>query len=140
MSLDFHRQSRPVEEDLGQSGKLLLPGRRDRGTAVFEFHVAHFLAAPDEGPQQGERGSGSLDEKVFQDLEDHTADPELRIAHVPGHRQVELDPAVAVLQQGDGQPDRQCRRLGAVHMVSQGQLVDFDMVPGIQLLLHDVVF
>ena len=57
---------------------------------------------------------------------DDLADAEFRVVEAAFNRHVENDFAVAVLQDGDGQPHRQVRGVRAVHLVAESELVEGD--------------
>ena len=52
---------------------------------------------------------------------------------------IELDAAVAVLEQGDGELDRQAGGVGAVVFRAEGQLVDIETVFGLERLVFNQV-
>ena len=63
----------------------------------------------------------------------------LRIVGLAGQRDVEIDLSVAVLQQRHGELDRQVGGVGAVVAGPEGEVVDQELVLGLELLLVDVV-
>jgi hypothetical protein len=81
-----------------------------------------------------------FDDDVADGLPDDAAVAELGIVQAAGDGQVQVDDAVAVLQDGDGQIQGQVLGGGAFHPLAQGQLVHDDLVLAPHLALLELVF
>ena len=112
----------------------------ERRASRREFDDIDLVAAAEQVSQQGERCSDRFFQQVHEHLPDDGADPELRIIQAAGDRQVKVDHAIAVLQQRDGQFQRQIHGIGTFDLVAQLQLVDDNVVAGGELAVLDVVF
>src|SRR5690606_8567639 len=77
--------------------------------------------------------------QVAQGLPDDGHDAELGIVQVAGHRQLDIDVAPGVLEQGQGQAYRQVHRVRAVDPFAELQVLEQDSVVGLQLALIDAV-
>jgi hypothetical protein len=91
------------------------------------------LPPPPRPPgQQAERRRDGLDDQVDDGLPDQRADAELRVVERAAERQVDVDHAVAVGQQGHRQLDGQA--VGrARHFLAELQLVEHQLVGGGEL-------
>ena len=74
-------------------------GRIQRCAAGSEFHDIDFVATAKQMTQQRKGRGDCLLEQVHKHLPDDGTDPELRIIEAAGDGQVEVDNAVAILQQ-----------------------------------------
>ena len=104
-------------------------------------HVVHLLATitTKGARQQGKRRGDGLGDQVDDDLEDKPTNAELGVVQGAPHRQLEVDLATAVLEQGHGQLHRQLERIRAVHLVTKGQLIEEDLVAGRELAVFHLV-
>ena len=89
--------------------------------------------------EQGKRRGHRLLDQVDDHLPDDAADGELRVVERAGNRQVDVDDAPRILEQGHRQQYWQLDRIGAVDVLSKRQLVEVDLVVGLQLAVLDVV-
>src|SRR5512134_994056 len=138
--LDLELQGGPVPEDLDEFFQLPFRRRRNGRGARVELDVRKLLAAaPEYRPQECEGGGGGFDQQVPDDLPDDPPYAELRVVGLPGDGKVEVDLPFPVLEKRDGQPDRELRRVGAVHRLAERELVEEDLVLRVELLLLDVV-
>ena len=103
--------------------------RQQLVAARIEIDSLQLLAAATEqAAERAERRADDLGQQGVDGLPDDRAVAELRIAHVAGNRQAEVDAPVAVLEYGDRQLQRQLERVGTVDSLAQGQLVHDDLV------------
>src|SRR5690606_24123108 len=96
-------------------------------------------AAAEDIAEQRKRGRHGLGQQIEEDLDDEAADGKLRIVERAADRQVQINLAARILQQRNGQGDRQGQGVRALHLLPQRQLVEEDVVLGAQLALLDEV-
>src|SRR6185503_1195441 len=73
------------------------------------------------------------------DSQNDTADAELRVIQRTADRQIDVDDAVAILHQRDGQKHGQLGGVGTFHFLAEGQLVEDDFVFGAELAIVELV-
>src|SRR4051794_11930631 len=100
------------------------------GAAGMEVDVVHLLAAAEQVAEQSEWCSGDFREQIENGFPDERPDSELRVVQAARYRQVDVDDAVAVLEQGHRDLQRQVDRIGTFNTVTQLQLVDDELVGG----------
>src|SRR3546814_19870611 len=71
---------------------------------------------------------GCANHQIAQRLPDDRHDAELRVVQVALHRQFDGDGALAVLEQGDRQPNRQIHGIRTVDLLAKLQLLPNDLV------------
>src|SRR5574343_177043 len=136
---DFQLQRIALVQRLGQGLQLLAGRLVDRRIAGDELDVGQLVAAAEQGTEQCERRGHRLDEQVDDDLDDQAADRELRVIKRTGNRQVQVDLAAVVLEQRNGQVDRQFGRMGALDLIPESELVDEKAILGRQLVVLQFV-
>ncbi|MNS92213.1 hypothetical protein D3C72_1263410 [compost metagenome] len=122
-----HLQRRAVLQGLGNLVQIGLACIVQYGAAGRKCHLAGFCTAA-KGARQQRKGRGDgLHDQVADHLEDDGCEPELRIIERAADRQVQIDHAIAVRQQGHCQLDGQARR-STLHRVTELQLVQHQLV------------
>ena len=124
-------------EGLGDGSHLLHAGVREGRAAVIELGVAQLFPAPEDGAEEREGRCSRLADQVDDDPQDNPPHAELGVVEAPAHGDIQLDLAIPVFQQGDGEPDGQLGGLGAIDLLAERKLVDEDVVPCIELALGD---
>src|SRR5581483_8567450 len=109
-----------------------LRGGEESSASGREVDVIDVRAAAGQPAQQGERRGDRLLHQVHERLADEWTQAELRVIETAGHRQPDPDDAVAILEQRDGKPQRQLRRVRARDLLAELQLVDDELVIGIE--------
>ena len=138
---DAQGQCRPLVQRTGQLYQLLALGRGQAPRTGFEGDAIElFVAAAEQGAERAEGRGDDLGQHIGDDLPDNAAEAELRIVEAAGDRQAEVDAAVGIFQQRDGEVQRQVFRTRAFDTVAEHQLVDHHLVLALQLALLDVVF
>src|SRR6185503_12215285 len=107
---------------------LLLARRVERDNAWLELDVTQLGTAAEEAADQREGRRRDLGQESDESLPDERAEPELGIVEAPGHRQVDVDDAVLVLQQRDRELERQGDGVWALDLVAELELVDHEFL------------
>ena len=134
-----HLQRRPLDERLQERGHLLLAGRVERGRARVELDEIDLRAAAEEAADEREWRGRNLGKQPDEGLPDEGPEPELRVVEAAGHRQVDVDDAVPVLQERNRELERQGDGVGALDLLAELELVDDEFLLGVELAVLDVV-
>ena len=118
---------------------LLLAGRVECSRARFKVDEVHLLAAAEELAEESEWRGRDLGEEPDEGLPDEGPEPEFRVVEAAGHRQVDVDDAIPVLQQCDRKLERQAHGIRALHFFPELELVDHELLLGFELAVLDVV-
>ena len=105
---------------------------------IFTAAVAARDAA-DSSRQQPEGRRDRLGQDIHEGVKNDAAEAELRIVERARDRDVEVNLALRILQNRDGEPDRQILRSRAFDAVAESELIEKDMVGGGQLLIRQLV-
>ena len=124
-------QGRALGQGLGHARQIRRGAGRHLRRAGQAVELAEFIRAA--AGEQREGRSQRLDEQVADDLQHDGEDAELRVVDRAADGQVDVDVAVAIGQQGQGQAHRQLGGVGAGHRTAQGELVEHDLVARLQL-------
>ena len=105
-----------------------------------ELDVRQLLAASScQRAEEREWRGGRLRDQIDDDLHDDAPDGELRIVKRPLDRKLEIDDAVAILEQRDREQHRQLRRVRAVDMLAERELVEDQLVRRGELAILDLI-
>src|SRR5262249_46136726 len=126
-------------ERLHQSRELVVFRLFEHRTARLEVNVVHVLAAAEQMTQQRKRRRRNLAQHIQQHLPDDGSESELRIVQAAGHGQIQINDAIAVLEEGNGNFQRQVPRIRTLHPVTELQLIDHELVSGGQVAVIDLV-
>jgi hypothetical protein len=97
-------------------------------------------AAAEQRSQQGKRRGNRLLQQIHQDLPDEGPEAEFWVVERAGDRQIQIDDPIAVLEQRHRQFDGQGHGILAVGLVAEFELIDHDVMLGIELaVIHFVV-
>src|SRR5471032_2985568 len=138
-AFDFKTQGRALFECLGQGVQRALSVFVQLAGAWGERHIAQvFRASARHQPtDELERRRRCAHHQVTQGLPDNRHHTELRVVQVAGDRKFDGDLAVGVLEQGNGQANRQIHGVGAVDFLTQLQLLNHHFVFSLQLAFGD---
>ena len=114
-------------------------GRIQVGGAGLKVDELQIRTAAEQRSQQCERRRDRLFEDVDEDLPDDRSQAEFRIVERAGDRKIQIDDAVAILEQRDRQLDRQRYRVLALGLVAEFELIDDDVMLRIELAAVDLV-
>ena len=106
----------------------------------MEVDVIHLLATAEKTPESCKWRGGNFSEQVENRLPDQGADLELRIIEAASYGQVDVNNAVAILEERYRDFQRQVNSIGAFHTLAQFQLIDDDLVRRGQLAVFNFVF
>src|SRR5206468_3222889 len=142
-----HRAPRRVDLETGTLGQRLRKRAKLRlracgylGLSWRELYERQLLApASCERAEQRERCRGRLRHQIDDDLHDDAPDRELRIVERTLDRKVEIDHAVAILEQRNRQQHWQLRRIRAVDVLAERELVEHQLVRCGELAILDLI-
>lgn len=138
--MPFTLRARPGQ-GAGKLLQLFALRRQQLGATDIETDCLHLFGIPAQQRTQGLEGrQDNLGQDVDDRLPDDAAVTEFRVVQATRDRQAEVDLALRVLQDGDGEVQWQILRRGALDALAQGQFVHDDLVVALQLALLDLVF
>src|SRR5882757_2075766 len=105
----------------------------------MEVDVVHLLATAEKVAEHRKRRGGDFGQQVENGFPDERPDFELRVVQAAGYRQVDINDAVAILEEGNGDFEGQVDRVGAFDTLAQFQLVDDEFVCGGELAIFNFV-
>jgi len=104
-----------------------------------ELDEIHLLAATKQMRERCEGCSGHLLERIHEYLPDDCADMEFGIIEAACDRQIEIDHAVAVLEESDRNLQGQVHGVGALDALAELQLIDDEAMLRVELAIVDLV-
>jgi hypothetical protein len=121
--------------------ELLLRGVVQRRASVGEVDRREVAApaASEELADQRERRRRGFDDEISDELPEDLSDPELRVVERALDGEIDVDDAVAILEQRDGQLHRQLGGRRALDPVSEFELVDEKAVLSGELAVLELV-
>ena len=146
MAADLQLQGRPVVHRRRQGFNLRFGRRRERRPPRVEFDIAQFFtagAATSAAEKRSDQGKGSghgPGDNIEEKPEHDATDAELGIVEGSTNRKVDVNDAVSILEQGDGEQDGRFDRGRTLDSFAEDELVQNDLILGRQFsILHLVL-
>src|SRR5690606_29018390 len=140
--LDLEGEAGALAGGLGEPAEFLALAPRQLCAARIEGDLRHvdvLATAAEQRAQRTERRGDDLGDEAEQGLADQAAEAEFGILERPRHGQAEVDAALAVLEDRNGQVERQVRRVFRLELLAKRELIHDDPVVALQLLVLDPV-